>query len=121
MPTRQGFQSLAKKLKDGTFKDFNKPVVFTKESYSYNDDSDDEFQVLAKDETTGIRLSFNKFESQVDGVESGDFKVLVLVEDISFDLKTSGVKMLFDGVELDIVDVMPDTADATYTIHARVK
>lgn len=117
MPTRQGFQSLAKKLKDGTFKDFNKPVTFTETEYSY----DNGFTEKTKVETTGIRLEFSKFESQIDGVESGDFKVLVLQGDIPIDIKTSETKMNFDGTELDIVDVMPDTADATYTIHARVK
>lgn len=118
MATRAGFQALANKLINKTFADFRDEIVFTLEQYNYDDDDSTAVETFT---TKGIRLNYGKGEFQNQAIQTGDYKIVCYKPGITFDIRTDGVGMTLNGVELDIIAIMEDTAGATYTIQARDK
>ena len=119
MATKNDFKQLAKGLLNNTFKDFLKPVTFSNGSYDY--DYDSQGYIAGESITTkGVRLSYKSGEFQNQAIQTGDVKILV-ENSFSLTIRTDDTKMNFDGVEMDIVAIDLDPADAVYTIQARPK
>lgn len=118
MATRKDFQQLANGLINGTFKDFLKPVTLTMGgSFDYDTQ---EITGGTTINTKGIRLSYQAGEFQNQAIQSGDIK-LIIENTFTDKIRTDDTILIFDGEELDIIDVSLDPADATYTIQARPK
>ncbi len=116
MPTRAGFQSVAKNLINNTFGDFKKPLTFHVESYDYDTGTTSTDEVVE-----GIRLSLSKADLALDGIQMDDYRIIVEKQRVKTDVRADKVSMTFDGVKMDIVTVVDDPADATYTIIGRAK
>ena len=117
MATKNDFKQLAKRLLNNTFKDFLKPVTFSNGSYDYDSQS---YSIDESITTKGVRLSYKSGEFQNQAIQTGDVKILV-ENSFSLTIRTDDTKMNFDGVEMDIVAIDLDPADAVYTIQARAK
>lgn len=119
MVTRVDFQNLAADMINDTFGDFRDDVVLTQLG-TFDYDSQTTTGDIVNN-TKGIRTEFNK--SQIDGqkIQVGDFKVLVLQQSITVDVRADNTSMTFNGIPVSIEFVSEDSAQAIYTIQARVK
>jgi len=119
MQTRARMQAMAKRMVNQTFGDFRDPVVLTE--LGTQDYDTQVAPILATDNTFGIRVEFNK--NQVDGkrIQTGDFKILILQQDVTIDVRSDNTNLVFNGKAVSIQLVSEDAARAIYTIHARTK
>ena len=119
MVTRVDFQKLAAGLINNTFGDFRDPVVLTQLG-PFDYDTQTTIGDIVNN-TKGIRTEFNK--SQIDGkkIQVGDFKILVLQQSVTVDVRADNTAMTFKGVPVSIEFVAEDAAQAVYTLQVRVK
>lgn len=119
MSTRAEIQDMATRMFNETFGDFKDPVVLTElgePSYSTQT-----APIINTDNTFGIRSEYDK--SQFDGkkVQIGDYKILVLQQGLTVDVRADNVNMTFNGAAVSIESVSEDAARALYIIQARDK
>lgn len=71
---------------------------------------------------TGVMIPVEIERSQFEllDIQIGDKLLVAVAQDWTIDPRTDGVRLTFDGVVHDIVNVIPDAADAAYFIQARV-
>lgn len=121
MATRASFQNLANKLINSTFADFRDDVTLAQKGEVDYDNQSTPVADVTSDTTKGIRIEFNK--SQIDGqsVQVGDYQILVLQQGLNTDVRADNVTMTFNGVDVEIIAVSEDPAQAVYTLHVRVK
>ncbi len=119
MVTRVDFQNLAADIINNTFGDFRDDVVLTQLGTFDYDTQTTTGDIV--NNTKGIRTEFDK--GQVDGqkIQVGDFKILVLQQSVTVDVRADDTGMTFKGVPVSIEFVSEDSAQAIYTIQARVK
>jgi hypothetical protein len=119
MVTRVDFQNLAADIINNTFGDFRDDVVLTQLGTFDYDTQTTTGDIV--NNTKGIRTEFNK--SQIDGqkIQVGDFKILVLQQSITVDVRADNTSMTFNGIPVSIEFVAEDSAQAIYTIQAREK
>jgi len=119
MVTRVDFQNLAAGLINDTFGDFREDIVLTQLGTFDYDTQATTGDVV--NNTKGIRIEFDK--SQIDGqkIQVGDFKILVLQQSITVDVRSDNTDMTFNGIPVSIEFVPEDSAQAVYTIQARIK
>jgi hypothetical protein len=119
MVTRVDFQQLASNLINNVFGDFRDDVVLTQLGTFDYDTQGTTGDIV--NNTKGIRTEFDK--TQIDGqkVQVGDFRILVLQQSITVDVRADNTAMTFNGVPVSIEFVSEDSAQAIYTIQARVK
>lgn len=119
MVTRVDFQNMAADMINNTFGDFRDDVVLTQLGTFDYDTQTTTGDIV--NNTKGIRTEFDK--SQIDGqkIQVGDFRILVLQQSITVDVRADNTDMIFNGVPVSIEFVSEDAAQAIYTIQARVK
>ena len=118
MATRSSFQALADNLINSTFSDFRDPVELSQVDFDYDTQSD---TVITSDTTKGIRLEFKKAQFDGTSVEMGDYKIVLVQQGLTVDIRADNVKMTFNGKAVQIVQVLEDAARAAYTLHVRDK
>ena len=119
MASRAQFQTLASKLINQTFGDFADPVVV-----NLNGNPDYATQttpILKTENTVGIRESFDSSQFDGQAVKQGDYKILIEQQSLTIDLRADNVSMKFNGVDVNIINVMKDAANAVLTVQARDK
>jgi hypothetical protein len=118
VPTRASFQSLADKLINNTFSDFRDVVTLSQVDFDYDTQLD---TVIASDTTKGIRLEFDKSQFNGSSIQVGDYKIVMVQQGLTVDIRADNVKMTFNGVDVSIVSVSEDAARAAYTLQVRAK
>lgn len=116
MSTRASFQSLASNLVNDTFSDFRDSVTIEKKEFDYETQTD---TVLFSIQSKGIRLNFSKSQFNSDSVQQGDYKIVMVQNDIGQDITIGDVSMNFNGKDVQIINISEDAARAAYTFHVR--
>ena len=119
MVTRVDFQKLAAGLINNTFGDFRDDVVLTQLGTFDYDTQTTTGDIV--NNTKGIRTEFNKSQIYGQKIQVGDFKILVLQQNVTVDVRADNTAMTFKGVPVSIEFVAEDAAQAILTIQARVK
>ena len=114
MVSRAGFQSLADKLINKTFADFRDVVVLTEVEQDYDTQAD---TIINTDTTKGIRLEFNKSQFDGESVQVRDYKIIMVMQGLTVDIRADNVKMTFNGKAVNIKGVEEDAARAAYALH----
>jgi len=117
MATRKGFQNLAERMINKTFGDFRDPLVL--EQLGTFDYSTQTTPVIATDNTQGIRLDFDKSEIDGQNIQVGDYRLILLKQGLTVDVRADNVTLTFNGKPVDIINVEEDPANAVYTLQAR--
>ena len=115
--TRQGFQNLADKLINNSFKDFRDDIVLTGVS-AFDYDAQTEtagFTYTGK----GIRDTFNKSSFNGDSVQIGDYQIIMEQQPIGQDITIGNINMTINGKDVQIIRISEDAARAAYTFHVR--
>lgn len=122
MATRSSFQSLATKLITKTFGDFQDALAMrTADDVVYGSDPT---YTIESGTAIPLSLDFEMFESQM--IEIGDFMLVTNVSQWTTDPELDNVDLVFGGsiwpsVELSIIHVEKDAANAAYFIKVRKK
>ena len=68
-----------------------------------------------------IVINTGFLQSEIDGesVQSGDYKLIFAATGITVDVRADNVECVFDGVDLNIISVDSDPADARHILHCR--
>lgn len=117
MATRASFQDLADKLINKTFADFRDEVLLQQVESDYATQSN---IVVKSDVTKGIRIEYSKGDIG-DSIQVGDYKIKMVKQGLSVDVRADNTVMTFNGVPVSIIRVTEDASNATYTIQARNK
>lgn len=118
MATRAEFQILADELINGAFGDFKLPLLLEQIESDYATQST---AVIASDSTEGIKLDYTAREFNGSSIQVGDYQVILEAQGLSVNVRADNVNATFDGVDINIISVQQDTANATYTLQCRAK
>lgn len=117
------FLKLANKFMDSTFADFSKSLIMrTADAPVFGEAQTYTLEPLVSEsEKTAIplSLSFSMFDSEK--IEAGDFLLFTNASQWTTDPKLDNVDLIFNGVNLQIIFVDKDPADAAYFLTVRRK
>ena len=119
MATRAGFQRLSAKLQNKTFGDFRRDLVLTNAGV-YDPITGG---VTGGDAQTlkGIRLAYNQSEVDGQNIKQGDFKIILVKQELTIDVRPDSTSAVYDGVPIHIMPTKDDPADAALIFQAREK
>jgi len=116
-----GLREVAKAAAQQAFKavgNIKTPCVFSSSNLSYDTVSGVTSDNPVTFKVDAIRIEYDKHESNKEyHADLADFKLLVIVDDIS-DAKLID-KVNMSGVDYDIVGITKDPADAVYEFHTK--
>lgn len=119
MATRASFQALSAKLQNQTFGDFQRDLVL--ENAGVYDPITG--NVVGGDTQTlkGIRLAYNQSEVDGQNIKQGDFKIILVKQELTIAVRPDSTSAVYDGVPIHIMPTKDDPSDAALIFQAREK
>ena len=111
-------QELAVDLVEDVFVSVSKLMTLTQLG-EWDQDLQSASTVATDVNVIAINTGFKKSDIDGESIQSGDYKIIFAATGITVDVRADNVECVFDGVDLNIISVDSDPADARHILHCR--